>query len=172
MNQQRALQKHKINLIKTLREQMLAWYQQIAEQINEDKLTEEQIAIFIENAPCVQAVVDEYNRNIREQAHAREYKQTLNNKKPIAETYLKDAEQKLKILKDAKIRLERKKVSAPEKITEKLNELARLNTAIENCEKSIDGLKKIITQTNPENKEKRPRGRPPKKEQQQTKEPS
>ena len=79
MNQQRALQKHKINLIKTLREQMLAWYQQIAEQINEDKLTEEQIAIFIENAPCVQAVVDEYNRNIREQEHAREYNQTLNN---------------------------------------------------------------------------------------------
>ena len=162
MNQQKALQKHKIKLIKALREQMLAWYQQIAEQIIEEKLNEEQIAIFIENAPCVQAVVDEYNRNIREQEHAREYKQTLNNKKPIAETYLKDAELKLKILKDAKIRLERKKVSAPEKITEKLNELARLNTAIENCEKSIDGLKKIITKTKPENKEKRPRGRPKK----------
>ena len=75
-------------------------------------------------------------------------------------------------MQDAKIRLERKKVSAPEKITEKLNELARLNTAIENCEKSIDGLKRIISQTDPENKEKRPRGRPPKKEQQQTKEPN
>lgn len=162
MNQQKQLLKHKYAVIKILRENMLEWYRQIAEQFIDDKINEEQIAIYIENAPCVQAVVDDYKRNAREQEHARKYKQTLNDKKPIAENYLKDAEQKLKILQDAKIRLERKRASAPEKISEKLNELARLNAAIENCEKSIVGLKNIIIQTKPENKEKRPRGRPKK----------
>ena len=160
MNERKQLLKHKTNLVKAVREHMLTWHQQIAEQILDDKLTEEQVAIYLENAPCIQAVVDDFYRAQRDREYARVYKQTVDSQKSVAEDYLKDAEKRLKILQDAKMRLERKKTVDPNKLNEKMNELARLNTAIDNCQKSIDSLKHLVALQN--QKAKRPRGRPPK----------
>ena len=131
-------------LINDLRTLFRKEYANIVREYNSNKLDDEQIDIYVNNFPNIFAVLSQYNEATDEEERKERYKSTIHKDTTLASIFKDKAKDELAIITKA---------------LTKHNKIKQLNKRIEDTQKTIDTLDKLIVELTPQ---KRKVGRPKK----------
>ena len=146
-------------LITTLRTLFRTEFANIVREYNSNKLDDEQIDIYINNFPNIFAVLSKYKAQISEEQRQAQYKSTIHNDISLANIFRDKAKEELAVIKEELTMTQRGFALEPTKALAKYNKEKRLTKRIEDTQKTIDTLDKLITELAPP---KRKVGRPKK----------
>ena len=146
-------------LINDLRTVFRNEYANIVREYNSNKLNDEQIDIYVNNFPNIFAVLSQYDAELSEEERKERYKSTIHKDATLASIFRDKAKDELALIKEELAMTERGYALEPSKALAKYNKEKRLQKRIEDTEKTIDTLDKLIVELAPT---KRKVGRPKK----------
>lgn len=143
-----------------LRRHMSARYATIAGLYQSAKITPEDLAAFIQSDPNYWAVADRIKQERQEAEHTQRYNATVAGNKTLIEPLLKEAEDRLLLLREEHALVSQRHEKNPLQLRNKEQTLSRLSRRIEDAEKTIAYMQNFMEANKPP---KRPVGRPKKK---------
>lgn len=146
-------------LINDLRTVFRNEYANIVREYNANKLDDQQIDIYVNNFPNIFAVLSQYDEATSEEERKERYKSTIHKDTTLASIFKDKAKDELAIIKEELSMTEKGLALEPTKALTKHNKIKQLNKRIEDTQKTIDTLDKLITELAPT---KRKVGRPKK----------
>lgn len=146
-------------LIKELRTVMRIEYARIVREYSTNKLDDEQLEIYINNFPNIFTVLAQYDAETSEEARQERYKSTIHNDVSLASIFRDKAKEELALIQEELTMTQRGYALEPTKALSKYNKEKRLNKRIEDTQKTIETLDKLIVELAPP---KRKVGRPKK----------
>ena len=146
-------------LISTLRNVFRNEYANIVREYKLNKLDDEDIDIYINNFPNIFAVLSQYDAKTSEEERKEKYKATIHKDTTLASIFKDKAKDELTIIKEELSMTEKGLALEPTKALTKYNKIKQLNKRIEDTQKTIDTLDKLINELAPP---KRKVGRPKK----------
>ena len=147
------------DLLKELRTVFRNEYANIVREYHTNKLDDEQIDIYINNFPNIFAVLSRYDAESSESERQERYKSTIHNDTTLASKFRDKAKEELALIQEELTMTQRGYALEPTKALAKYNKEKRLNKRIEETQKTIDTLDKLIIELAPP---KRKVGRPKK----------
>lgn len=144
-------------LIKELRTVLRNEYAHIVREYNANKLDDEQIEIYINNFPNIFVVLAQYSAETSEEERKERYKSTIHNDTSLASIFRDRAKEELALIQEELTMTQRGYALEPAKALSKHNKEKRLSKRIEDTQKTIETLDKLITELAPP---KRKVGRP------------
>ena len=146
-------------ILKDLRTIFRTEFAKIVDEYNSNKLDEEQIEIYINTFPTIFAILSQYDAELVEEERKEKYKATIHKDTTLASIFKDKAKDELAIIKEELSMTEKGFALEPTKALSKHNKIKQLNKRIEDTQKTIDTLDKLITELAPA---KRKVGRPKK----------
>ncbi len=132
-------------------------YSNIVLSVINNKITLEELTIYAENFPNYYKVLDEHNKQVELKKHQERYKAVVNEKQLLAEKLKKQAEEEQLLIQEELHATETDNALEPLKALKKYNRLRKLNTRLQQNQKTIDTLNTLEEELSPK---KRPVGRP------------
>ena len=146
-------------LIKELQTVFRNEFARVVRDFGHSKLTDDDLQTYIDNFPAYYVVLDSVHKECVEEERKSKYKQTINAESPLVQQFRARAGEELTLLKEELQMTERGFALEPTKAITKYNKERRLNKRIEDTQKTIDTLDKLIIELAPP---KRKVGRPKK----------
>ena len=147
------------NQLKQLKECYNKHYAELIEEINKDKVKQDDLLLFIENFPRFAEVVNYHRRKSAERKKKEEFDKIIQMDKPVAEQYLQDCIKQKNLVAEAIKTLNNKEVYTDASIQSKNTELMHLEQKMTDLQFTIDCLQSTLKNQTPL---KRKVGRPKK----------
>lgn len=148
-------------LIKELQAVFRSEFARVVRDYRHNKLMDDDLQTYIDNFPTYLVVIDSVNKATAEQTRKEKYKQTVNTEFTLVQQFRERAVDELSLLQEELQMTERGYALEPTKAITKYNKERRLNKRIEDTQKTIDTLDRLIVELVPP---KRKVGRPRKDE--------
>lgn len=150
-------------LINELRAVFRNEFARVVRDYTNSKLMDDDLQTYMDNFPTYFVVLDSVKKKCTEEERKKKYKQTVNAEFALVQQFRTQASEELALLKEELQMTERGYALEPAKAITKYNKERRLNKRIEDTQKTIDTLDKLIQELAPP---KRKVGRPRKSEKQ------